>query len=143
MAKKAGPIAAVVIIVVIALAALYYFYYAPGKGILVEKSSWVEPGENEASVVVVLGNTDSKATAKITRIEYVIFTRGVYAERGHYTEEITIAPGSEGTVTIKVPWKKEYTEWMKTENAEVRLTFIYTYDGKSASLKIAVKTLKG
>ncbi|RLG76041.1 MAG: hypothetical protein DRO23_02055 [Thermoprotei archaeon] len=134
-AKTKAAVAVLIIIVLIAVAAMYFMYLAPGKEILTVKGEpEVVYGEEKATIKLVLENTDAKATAKVARVEYVVFVRGIYAERGHQILDVTIGPKSTGTVTVETPWTEEYTG-----KAEIRLTFTYTYDGSTSTLKYTVK----
>ncbi len=134
-AKTKAAVAVLIIIVLAAVAVMYFMYLAPGKEILIVKGEpEVVYGEEKAAIKLVLENTDAKAAAKVTRVEYVVFVRGVYAERGHETLDVTIGPKSTGTVTVETPWTEEYTG-----KAEIRLTFTYTYDGSTSTLKYTVK----
>lgn len=130
-----AAVAVLIVIVLIAVAVMYFMYFTPGKEILIVKG---EPevilGEEKAIVKLVLENTDAKVTAKVTRVDYVVFVRGIYAERGYNILDITIGPKSTGTATVETPWSTEYTG-----KAEIRLTFTYTYDGSTSKLKYTVK----
>lgn len=134
-AKTKAVIAVLIVIVLIAIAAMYFMYFAPVEEILIVKD---EPevifGKEKAIVKLILENIDAKVTAKVTKVEYVVFVRGIYAEKGHQTLDVTIEPKSIGTVTVETPWTEEYAG-----KAEIRLTFTYTYDGTTSTLKYTVK----